>query len=223
LIYTHEFLQLHYPKTAGKSLTRFFIEVWKRPVFGLISKGQFGDMDGLDLSGVDLQVGRGHENLDQSAEILRGKGIDIEKLRGIFVCIRNPYDLMVSNYFFMRRTYRNNRDRRNFELAATLPFEDYCVRSTMASPEKWMLYQGSLPAALRIIRFESLADDLRRYAEEFAFPMAAIPHINATNHEPYLTYITPRAEKAIAKQFDWIFSNGYYERLDLSAAKSASA
>jgi hypothetical protein len=42
--------------------------------------------------------------------------------------------------------------------------------------------------------------------------MARVPHINATEHDHYLTYITPRAEEEIYKRFRWVFENGYYPR-----------
>lgn len=222
MIYNEDFLFLHYPKTAGKSLTRFFIEAWKRPIEGLISRGQFSDLKDLDLTDVDLQAGRGHENFVQSSEILREKGKDIEKLRAIFVCIRNPYDLMVSNYFFMRQTYKNNRQKRNFELAATVPFEQYCVRCTMASPERWMTYRGKIFQTLRIVRFEQLTDDLRQYSTEFGFSMAYVPHLNATNHKHYLSYITPAAEEAIYKHFRFMFDNGYYQRHSFDSRQQSS-
>jgi hypothetical protein len=113
----------------------------------------------------------------------------------------------------MRRTYAHNRQKSNFELAATSSFEDYCVHGTMASPERWLAAKGRMPDALRMVRFENLEADLRRYAEEFSFPMVAVPHINATDHDYYMSYITPRAEEAIYRQFRWVFENRLYERV----------
>ena len=212
MIYNEDFLFVHFPKAAGKSLTRFFLEVWERPVGGIVSKGQYSDIQDLDLTNVQLETGRGHENLEQSATILRASGKDLASLRAIFVCVRNPYDLMVSNYFYMRKNYKNNSDKGNFKLAANVSFPEYCARLTTAPPERWITYHGQVPANLRVLQFEQLTQNLKRYSDHFGFPMAKVPHLNATDHEHYLRYITPATERAIYTHFRFFFDHGYYQR-----------
>ena len=53
------FLFLHFPKTAGKSMAKYFIEAWDKPIFGRVSPGQMDELQDGATEGVTLEVGRG--------------------------------------------------------------------------------------------------------------------------------------------------------------------
>lgn len=212
MLWCDDYLFVHYPKTAGKTLTRFFLQAWPRPIAGFISKGQVRELADCELESTDIVVGRGHENLGQSEQIVAKAGGDIRAMRGIFCCIRNPYDLMVSNYHFMRKTYHENKQRTNFIIAHENNFVDYCEMVGVSSPRNWMTLNGDQPQNLQIIRFEHLRDDLNHYSKTFGFTMPELDHLNASERSHYSQYMCERAEKAIAEKFVYWFDEGYYHR-----------
>lgn len=212
MIWNDRFLFLHYPKTAGKSLSRYFVQGWERPMHGFISPGQVQELSDCGIESTDIVVGRGHENLSQASKIIRDHGRSLDDFDAIFVCIRNPYDLMVSNYHFMRKTYKNNRDKDNFRMACELDFSSYCCEVGMSSPANWMVVDGLEPENLEVIRFEELEADLERYASKYSFTHTPLSRLNVSSHKHYSSYMSKRAEEAVFKKFEYIFNNGFYSR-----------
>lgn len=212
MLWCEDYLFVHYPKTAGKTLTRFFVQAWPRPIAGYISRGQVNELADCELEKTGILVGRGHENLSRSFEIVAEAGADAHAMKAIFCCIRNPYDLMVSNYHFMKETFKANSDRPNFIIANENDFVDYCEMVGVTSPRNWMTVDGKQPDNLQIIRFEHMQADLARYSEKFGFVMPELGHLNASSRAHYSEYMCERSERAIAEKFSYWFDEGYYER-----------
>lgn len=212
MLWCDQFAFVHYPKTAGKTLTRFFVQAWPRPIAGFISRGQVHELADCDLASTGIQVGRGHENLAETARLVREGGGDLGRMQAVFCCIRNPYDLMVSNYHFMRQTFANNRERPNFIIAHENDFTSYCEKVGVASPKNWMTLDGEQPENLQIIRFEHMADDLTRFATQYGFAQPQLDHLNASKRAHYSEYLSARSEAAIAERFGYWFDAGYYTR-----------
>ncbi len=166
----------------------------------------------INPDGLTIIEGHGHENLSAAQEILGGFKKKLKDFKAIIVAIRNPYDLMVSNYFFMRKTYHQNYFRENFKIAIKNNFEDYAVKVGFTSIEKWMTINGSRPANLRIIRFEHLQEDFDALSRDFGFASVPFPHINASAHDDYSKYLTPAAEESIYQKLKYLFDEGFYER-----------
>ncbi|MEE9322807.1 MAG: sulfotransferase domain-containing protein [Granulosicoccus sp.] len=218
MLWCNDFCFVHYPKTAGKTLTRFFVKSWPQPINGYISKGQVNELADCELEKTNIKVGRGHENLTQSARIISEAGGDVTAMKGVFCCIRNPYDLMVSNYHFMRQTYKNNMEKKNFIIAHENNFVDFCEKVGVSSPRNWMELDGAQPENLQIIRFEQMNDDLVYFAEKFDFPIPQLDHLNASKRGHYSEYLCERTELAIHKKFTYYFEQGYYNRESFPAA-----
>ena len=208
-----DFLFVHYPKTAGKSLTQYFIEAWDRPIHGTVSPGQFDDLLAQAPDGLSLEAGVAHENLASAARILESQGKSVHDLKAVFIGIRNPYDLAVSTYFFLRDRAKYHPDRPRFHRAVSLDFETFWRTEPPTSPpERWLALRGAVLPNQRYIRFESIAEDLARLADEFGFRDASLPHLNPTKHEHYSAYLTQGAEEAIHTRFRYLFELGLYTR-----------
>lgn len=210
-----QYLFIHYPKTAGKSLTRYFIEAWDRPIQGLVSPGQVKELAPVITDGVRLEEGIGHENLATAGEVLASQGKSLHDLKAIFVGIRNPYDLAVSTYFYLRDRAKYHPDRGRYRRAVALDFETFWrtdIGVFTSPPDRWLALGGKTLPNQRFIRFESIADDLARFADEFGFNDADLPHLNPTAHEHYSKYMTPEVEEALFTRFRYFFDSGLYAR-----------
>lgn len=208
-----DFLFIHYPKAAGKSLAKYMIEAWKGPIHGIVSPAQMRELEDVLRPDVTLEIGRGHENMRRARILLAERGERIEDKRGIFVCMRNPYDLAVSTYFFMRQTFEHNRTRPRFQRAMAQSFEEFWATGDLtAPPERWFTLRGKVLPNQRYIRFEHMREDLAALAGEFGFGEACLPHLNASRRGHYADYMTDRAEKAIYAHFRYLFDAGHYRR-----------
>lgn len=208
-----QFLFLHIPKTAGKSLTKYMIEAWPGAIHGRVSPGQVRELAAVVRPGVTLEVASGHQGMVAAKKLLRQRGRKLRDMTAIFTCVRNPYDLIVSTYFFMRATFKNNRNRRNFQLAHSLEFEEFCNQYEPRAIEAWLTLNGRVPRNLRLLRFEALEADLAAVAKEYGFKPATLPHLNRTQHRHYSCYVRSAAcERAIYEKHRYVFDIGLYER-----------
>jgi hypothetical protein len=221
MLWTDDFLFLHFPKTAGKSLTRALVETLGRPMTCLVSKGQVRELADCDHAGLTIIEGWAHENMRAASKRLAEYGKSVDSFKAIILGIRNPYDLMVSNYFFMRKTYKHNREKDNFKIAMENNFEDYTLKVGFAPIENWMTINGSRPENLRLIRFEHLQKDFDALANEFGFQSIELPHINPSSHDHYSAYLTPTAEEAIYQKMKYLFDQGFYNRQAITRSKQS--
>lgn len=212
MLWTDDFLFLHFPKTAGKSLTRALVQTLGRPMTCVVSKGQVREIADCDHANLTIIEGWAHENMRAAHKRLSEYNKKLDSFKAIILGIRNPYDLMVSNYFFMRKTFKHNRDKENFKIAMENDFEGYTAKVGFAPIENWMTINGSRPENLRIIRFEHLQEDFDALANEFGFASITMPHINPSSHDHYMAYLTPAAEEAIYGKLKYLFDEGFYER-----------
>lgn len=212
MLWNKDLLFLHIPKTAGKSLTKAFVQTLERPVTCFVSKGQIQELADCDQTGLTIRQGLGHEDMETTGRILAEYDKPLDSFKVIVVGLRNPYDMMVSTYFFMRKTYEDNRDRINFQIAVENNFEDFAVKAEVVPLESWMTIAGKRPSNLWVIRYEDLQKDFDRLAEEFGFKSIKLPHLNPSSHDHYLKYLTERSEIAIYNKFKYLFDNGFYPR-----------
>lgn len=213
MLISKDFAFIHFPKTAGKSLTKYMICAWNGPIYGRVSPGQIKEVADVLRPDVRLDVDRGHENMRRTSLILKSMGRDIRDLRGIFVCIRNPYDLAVSTYFFLRRTYAENGGSERFKMASRMNFSDFwCNDISTSPPERWLTLGGEVLPNQHFIRFECLREDLGFLSRKFGFNDATLPHLNRTAHGHYSEYMTKESEEAVYNRFRYLFDAGHYER-----------
>lgn len=213
LLIGERFVFLHVPKAAGKSLSRYMIEAWPGSVQGYVSQGQMLELKEAARPGVALEATYGHEDMAETQALLGQRGRRLEEMEAVFACVRNPYDIVVSTYFFMRRTFKNNSHRRFFKLANELDFEGFCTQFEPRRIEAWLTIDGKAPPNLRLIRFESLEADLAAVAAEYGFNSAVLPHWNRTDHGHYSNYVESAAcECVIYEKYRYLFDSGLYRR-----------
>ena len=160
MLFNDEFVFLHYPRSAGKSLTRYMIEAWQGPIHGLVSLRQTKELEDVMRPDVFLEAVGAHQTVSQAKAILAERGKRIEEFRAVFVGIRDPYDMAVSRYCFMRRTYQWNQDRPTFQKAHELEFEDFWLSYRANLGDAFLTIDGAVLDNQRFIRFETLQEDL---------------------------------------------------------------
>ena len=80
---------------------------------------------------------------------------------------------------------------------------------------------GAMPANLRILRFERLADDVREALRELGIESDAdFPWLNRSEHAAYSSYYDECSEQAVYDASRWLFDLGFYHRLSLSGGVS---
>ena len=78
---------------------------------------------------------------------------------------------------------------------------------------KYFEIEGKMPSNINVLRFENLQADLKNALLEVGIEFGSpLPIVNKTKHGHYREYLTPKAEKAIYKRYEWLFDNGFYER-----------
>ena len=194
------------------------IKAWRGPIYGFVSKGQMRELADVVRPDVFLEGTGAHQNVRKAKAILEERGRRIENYRAVFIGVRDPYDMAVSRYFFMRRTYKWNREKPAFRMAHELGFEDFWLNSRGSNLSKTFLTLNGTPLKnQRFIRFESLEEDLSSIAEEFGFGPARLEHLNSTSHDHYSNYVkTSRCEAAIYRKFRYLFDSGLYPRRPIS-------
>ncbi|HEX4079780.1 MAG TPA: sulfotransferase domain-containing protein [Rhizomicrobium sp.] len=240
MLFNDRLLFVHVPKTAGDSVTKFLIdnlpgrktlvEGSNKPdpsvrlppvVIAKLHTKAFLKRWGLWLpASVATMEGERHARLHEIREIFAKLGRSLDDLRAIIVCVRNPYDLEVSRYHFLRLGYHGVRGvarGREQKIAIEGSFEEFARTAPYhgrlpARIEAWYELGGRMPANLRIIRFENLETDLHRAVGEFCPTRTGLPRLNATVHEPYSSYLSPAAEEAIYNKYRWLFDRQFYER-----------
>src|SRR5262249_45125767 len=80
--------------------------------------------------------------------------------------------------------------------------------------ESYFLLRGALPKNLRLVRFESLAQEATDALRAVGItPSETVPWVNRSRHGPFLSYYTRDAEQAVYEKYRWVFDHGSYERL----------
>lgn len=195
----------------------------KKPIRGVVSPGQHKEIGMSAEEGVFLETGGSHDNLKVSARIMESRGKSLSDIQAVLVPIRNPYDLMVSNYYFLRQSYEKNpkvRTRKNFALAMESTFKEFCMKTSVPDFTNWItVSEGMHTPNIELIYFENLNGSLRdiaaKYGIEEKFP---VPHINASKRlQGYSSMYDEDSRDRIARELAPIFeAGGYSTELDLT-------
>lgn len=240
MLFSDTLLFVHVPKTAGESIVEYLIArlpgqktLVDEPDWPSVSAGlpvsvrlRLRTKALLKRSGlwfprsVSFVAGKRHARLFEIRDMLAAQGRRLADFPAILAVIRNPYDLEVSRFHYLRRgrhgvagVTRSREQRIAIEqdfdrFAQTAPFHGRLP----AGIEDWYQLDAGIPDNLRIVRFENLKEDLDRAIDAFCPRSARLPKRNATNHLAYASYLSPRNEEAIYNKYRWLFDRQFYRR-----------
>jgi hypothetical protein len=212
MLWNDDVLFVHVPKTGGMATTKYLIDILKPPLFISVPKGH-----GEEHPGLTIIEGKRHERLNESAELLARQGRTLASFKIILAGMRNPYDLEISRFGYLRKGHSFDKGPTQ-ELAMAGDFEIFVCESAFhgkASPalEEYYEIGGQMPKNLRLIRQEHIDEDMKSALAEAGIRLTKkLPVMNVSEHGTREDYLTPDAERAIYDRFQWFFDHGYYER-----------
>jgi len=224
MIFTKNFLYLHFPKTGGIMLTQQLLANLKGDVTYTIPKGHASPKERWkQLRGqIRILEGLRHENIEEANQLLRRNNLSqrVNSFECILLNIRNPYDYMVSRYHYLRDIQKHNRSGKAAKLATEGDFKNFAINLEHHYDVKGFILnkRGAIPAQMKIIKYEEMAgklnDTIRIYLKS---PLVFTQQINQSRHDHYLTYIKDKEiESAIYERYQYLFDQGYYKRLNIS-------
>lgn len=176
----HSFVFIHNQKTGGRSIVHMFSDC-DLDINENIKNSRLGFFDTVDV---------GHMNLHQI--IAKYPNVsDWDK----FCVIRNPYDRMLSWYFYTRRNNGYDFDNERFKLFLR-------KHKTIQSQVERISIDGEIDESVKIIRFERYEQDLKRILSELLVTIPdIILHENESKHEHYSRYYTQETIDMVTEQF----------------------
>lgn len=154
-----------------------------------------------------------HMNPQQIKEKLNNDHVWKEYFK--FGCIRNPWDRVVSEYFWLKEKLkydpywykRTDKWKLEVEMLVKLPFEDYCTQRTIRQSffclSLYKFYRLDKYHIDFFIRFEHLYDDIQIACDKLSLncDISTLLHQQKSNHKHYTEYYTDETRNQIAKTY----------------------
>jgi hypothetical protein len=210
IVFNSKTLFVHNPKTAGTSLIAHLRAILPGPVY---------------VAGVN-ELGTHHPSLSTALGYACGvTGKSQFKL--VLTVLRNPFDRELSMYRYFREVLANSpglesdmpdaKMRRYVRKAAELEFNAYLqsLWDEEGTVDIWRsrcfyeTEERSRFDSLRILRFETLRDDIAR---ALGTKRLALPRLNATSKSDYCFH--DKSIRIVQSTYKWIFDAGWYSAED---------
>ena len=123
-----------------------------------------------------------------------------------FTIIRNPYDKMVSWYFYLKRNLGENYDIIDFNEWIKDPSRFWHAddpTSYLKPQHEW------IDDTVELIRFENLNEELNKFFNK----KVDLPIINKSNHDHYSTYYNKESLNIIYNRYKEDFEKYNYKRI----------
>jgi len=196
------FLFVHIPKSAGNSIQTVLAPFADDQILRV--RSQRDDLEHLYVSNGSLGT-RKHSTL---ADYRRA--LDPELYRSLFkfTCVRNPWDRMVSHFFFKQE----KRGREDFDAVAFRRFvsKRRPAAHYLVADSRWRclkrrpLWQRAAAAFDEIdffLRFENLNGDFRALCDRLRIPFEPLPLHNRSRHDHYSRYYDEASYRTVRDRF----------------------
>ncbi len=215
MLFNNDLLFLHVPKTGGMAVTQKLLDVLPHPIYYALPEGAKEKVHNPPQ--VIAVAGKRHGNLQQAQDWLKQYGKTLDSFKKIVATVRNPYAMEVSRYFYLRLNRPWDRGKAQ-TIALNSDFETFAQESPyfgrkLSRVEDYFLLDGTIPENMTAIKQEQLDSDLAKVLAELNLALnTPIVRKNGTKHANYHEYLTPEAEAAIYKRYQWLFDVGFYSR-----------
>lgn len=193
---SHKFIFIHIPKTAGKSVRSALAPYCGNPEDVLINRllSTVGINVNWFIGPVSWRRGRTHTTAAQ-AKVMLPETVFNEYFK--FAYVRNPWDLMVSYYHYIKSTDTAKRSARVNKMSG---FDDYLlyeIKRNKFSQSKYLIAKDGTLLVDYVGRFEDLYKDYEFICSKVGI-VSDIPHRNKTVHADFRSYYTDETAQLVA-------------------------
>lgn len=210
MIWNRKILFLHTPKTAGMSMTKMLQE-------NLTGKVCItGPYEKTKEENVTFLPGKRHETLVDAESFLIYRNRSISDFEKIFCVIRNPYDLEVSRYAYLRKNLPQDRGKAQ-DIALSSTFKDYLKEAPFfgMNPPRLHLYltiHNCIPENLVVMRYEQLDKDIMNFMSPYLKGGFKLPFENSSKRKSHEEMYDAEAEELCFNRHRFFFEKGFYAR-----------
>lgn len=190
ILHNYQCVFIHIPKTAGNSIT-------------------------YALNHLPRRNGRVYPlaKIDKHAKAVEVKRILGDKIWGeyfTFSFVRNPWDLMVSCYYWwLQKAFKWEKFHPDIKRIQQLGSFDRFMHSQygkeMINEIKgnmfdWISEEGDIILDF-VGRFENIQEDWKKVCEHIGVPYQTLPHKNRTERKPYREFYSTQTREIVAERF----------------------
>jgi len=187
-----KYIFLHLPKTAGSSIKKVLL------------KGE---------EGKNTEHTVGHPHLWEYKNNLGGNGLGNYFK---FAITRNPFDRLVSSFFYisadsqwipdirMRKQFNLENSSFSFFVKNTLKLilKDPSLRPRHFKPQADFFYGDQTNCPLDLVgKFENLQEDFNTVCDRIGIPKQKLPHENKSKHKHYTEYYDDETRQIVAERY----------------------
>ena len=184
----HKFIFIHIPKCAGTSI--------EQSLFGKV----YVEWD------QERKIWKQHATASQIREYYCENYNNYYS----FTFVRNPWDKIVSDYFWIQRNLKIKDSFKNYlilkgkfdDSRLRFPPESRRTRYDHIIPQCDFLLDDKGEAMVKFIgRFESIQGDFDTVCDKIGIPRQQLPHKNKTKHKHYTEYYDDETRRIIAEKY----------------------
>tara|TARA_B100000902_G_scaffold396316_1_gene456997 strand:+ start:781 stop:1473 length:693 start_codon:yes stop_codon:yes gene_type:complete len=213
--HSHKFIFIKIPKTAGTSIVNY-LEPYLNQEFRDLDLGDHEAM--RDTCNTDYDIYKPgiisilkENNLNQHFDLS-----DYFK----FAFVRNPWDVRLSRYFYLRNTeiaYNTKKNLSTDNSALSLDFKSWCFKGDWFPPRNhgWrknppkteggqigFLQNDNFEIDIDYIgKFENLQEDFNNICDQIGIAKKKLPHHNKSKHKHYTKYYDDETRQMVAKEY----------------------
>lgn len=210
------FVMVHIPKTAGTSLMKSLHQNQYRTVRPY-SKYSLQNIR-RKFQGIELLVVHAKA---QHYKALLGERLWEEMFS--FAFVRNPWDLMVSSYFWwlqmapsaakdiIRRQAEEVRLLGSFSAFINSVYGQKMINEQSGNIVDWIADEQGQIIVKFVGKFENLEADWQYIGKVLELNDSALPHRNQSKRQSYQSYYTTQTQKLVEQRFEWVIQNFHYQ------------
>jgi len=190
------FIFTHITKTAGSSFNKVFTTT-------------FGAHDYLLTGHVNHEINyfvgfKNYQDLEHLTVQQQSKILGPKRFNDCFkfTFVRNPWDRLVSNYFWKQNDPWANKKVK--EYVNTHSFEQYILEgiAPLAVPmHQWVTDSNKKVVVDFVGRYENLHDDFSKVCQKINIKTPELPQVYKTNHKPYKDYYSQATIDKVASVY----------------------
>jgi hypothetical protein len=196
--HTHRFAFIHVPKTGGCSV-KLALAPFATDVLRYVPN-RWLDRCGIHVNYFAPWPFKRFRTHTPAAILHRELPPDVYADLFTFAFVRNPWDLLVSSYHFLRRDRSHRRGRLADRLGSFERYVDYELRRGKLQQSRMLTSRHGRLLVDFMGRFETLEADFAAICRHLRVS-AQLPHVNAMPRADYRTHYTPRLAATVADGF----------------------